>query len=150
MKRLSTLPLALTALGLTAGCGGGPAPAPSLTSTDRNERLAAVRSVHGRYGATPPAPAVAPAEDVAAIVGRWDHPLVAAAYFRFNADGTFQRAGLLVSTEGGYRVLPGGVIEFNYPGAFYGRNVVEYRYRLTGEALELYEFDSWIKYTRAK
>jgi hypothetical protein len=148
MTRLRTLPLALIALALLAGCGG-PAPPPSLTSADRNERLEAVRNAHGKYGAKPPAPAVAPAKDREAIVGRWDHPWGWRAYLQFNADGTFKAVGLLVSPEGRYRVLPGGMIELDYPGTFYGRNVVKLEYRLTGETLELMSVDGWVKYTKA-
>jgi hypothetical protein len=62
MKRYLFLrPAALLALAL-AGCYPDK-PAPQLTSPDRNERIAAVRNVQSRYGASP-----APARPAAAVV----------------------------------------------------------------------------------
>ena len=84
------------------------------------------------------------------ILGRWDHLWSDASYFRFNVDGTFKRSALLGTIEGTYRFLSKDVIELNYPGTFYGRNVVEMKYRLIGDTLELKEAIMWIKYTRAK
>jgi hypothetical protein len=138
---IKTLTLALLALALLAGCGG-PAPAPSLTSTSPSVRLAAVQAAQNRYGARKRDTL---ADEQKALVGQWSHPLTGSAYFRFNADGTFKRGALLGSAEGGYRVLPGGVIELTFPwGLAWKMN-----YRLSGDTLELKEDLVWLTYTRA-
>src|SRR5437588_4926855 len=107
MPSRSILPLALAALTL-AGCGGSSPPPPSLSSNNPSERIEAVRHAQAKYGARKrsepdvAAESLALATDKAAIVGRWNHPLADAAYYRFNADGTVTRGALLKSVEGTY------------------------------------------------
>jgi hypothetical protein len=98
----------------------------------------------------PPILAPAPVNDREAIVGRWNHPWSAAVHLDFRPDGTVTSVSLRGKDEGTYRLLPGGMIELDLPGIFYGRNVVKVPYRLTGETLELMSFDAWVKYTRAR
>jgi hypothetical protein len=146
MKRFRALrPLALAVCILLAGCG--PTPEPSLSSTNRSERLQVVRTAQKKWGVSKQ---VTRAPDKEAIVGRWNHPWADAAYFRFNADGTFKLEGWLGWTEGTYRVLSNNTIEFNYAGIF-GRNVSEIKYRLNGDTLEVKEsfLSGWLKYKRA-
>lgn len=50
MKK-SLYALALAAALAAAGCGVTPPPKPSLSSTDRNERLKAVKDAENRFGA---------------------------------------------------------------------------------------------------
>ncbi len=154
MTRLSILPLALA---LATGCTGGAPPAkPALSSRDRGERLEAVRLAQEQFGARPqPVPDetaddAAAAADEQAIVGRWEHPLTSGSYFRFHADGTFRRVALLDSVGGTYFVLSPGVIALDYPGVLYGRNMVELKYRLHGDTLELNVSLGWVAYTKAK
>lgn len=154
MTRRGILPLALA---LATGCTGGSSPPkPALSSVDRSERLEAVRIAQEKYGARPqPVPdaaagRAAPASDAEAIVGRWEHPWTAGCYFRFHADGTFRRVALLDSVGGTYFVLSPGVIALDYPGVLYGRNMVELKYRLHGDTLELNVSLGWVAYTKAK
>jgi hypothetical protein len=84
------------------------------------------------------------------LVGRWDHCRTDESYIRFNADGTYKWVALYGNAEGKYRLLPGGVIEFDTPGLIYGRNQTEIKYRLNGDTLELKVFGDWVKYPRAK
>jgi hypothetical protein len=168
MKRsFSLLPLALTILALT-GCVHDK-PAPRLDSGDRNERIEAVRQTQNKYGArstptenlSPTAGGVAvvpaayvsdpaPVEDRQALVGRWNHPWSDVAYFRFAADGTYRQSGLLGSIDGTYRFLPNGVLELNSSGTFFGPNVAEVKYRLSGDTLELHLLGDWFAFIKAK
>ena len=84
------------------------------------------------------------------ILGRWDNPLTDAAYIRFSDDGTFKDVGLLKVTEGTYRFISSEVLEWRFPGVIYGENVVEIKYRLNGDTLELKLLGNWVKYSRAK
>lgn len=84
------------------------------------------------------------------IVGRWDNPVIEASYIRFQADGTFKWVALLDTSAGKYRLLGKEVIEFDTPGVIYGRNQMEVKYRLTGDALELKLLGQWVKYKRVK
>jgi hypothetical protein len=143
--RLRLAILALAATLPLAGCGGG-RPEPSLHSNDARERLQAARNAHDRFGAYKPR---AVAADTAAIVGRWDHPW-GIAHLHLRSDGTFTEVALLGTNRGTYRLLSRGEIEFNSPGTFYGRNVVKFPYRLSGDALEVNVCDDWVKYTKAK
>jgi hypothetical protein len=80
----------------------------------------------------------APAGDKEDIVGRWDQTgYDGLKYFRFYSDGTFKEVAPLGSSTGKYRFLSREVIELDYPGVFYGRNVMEFKYKLTGDKLEL-------------
>jgi hypothetical protein len=92
----------------------------------------------------------AQAGDAEDIVGRWDNPLNDAAYIRFNADGTYKDVFLLGSREGKYRLLSKEVMEFDVPGAIYGRNLIEKKFKLDGDTLEVKVGDQWVKYKRAK
>jgi hypothetical protein len=93
---------------------------------------------------------VATAGDKEDIVGRWDSPSSDKAYIRFNADGTFKDVYLLGSTEGKYRILSKEIIELDTPGALYGRNVSEVKFKLDGDTLELKVYGQWVKYKRVK
>jgi len=84
------------------------------------------------------------------IVARWDHPYTDGSYIRFYNDVTFKWVALLNTTEGKYRFLEAGVMEFDTPGVIYGRNVTEVKYRLKGDALELKLLGSWVKYSKVK
>lgn len=117
----------------------------ALSSDNPNERLQVVRQAQDKWGARK----VAQGIDQFAIVGRWNNPVTDAAYFTFNADGTFKNVSLLNDTEGTYRFLSSGVIEFTYAGILYGENVTQFEYRLLGDTLELKQLGAWIKYHRA-
>jgi hypothetical protein len=148
MRRHSCiLPIALSALALT-GCVESK-PAPRLSSPDRYERIEAVRTALGQYGARPAAPPV-PAAEQSAIVGRWNHPWGTAAYYQFNADGTARRVTLLTSDEGTYRFQSKDVIEFNFPRARVAPHE-EVSFHLRGDTLELCMLGgAWIHYQKAK
>jgi hypothetical protein len=148
MKRYSSLPLITLIFLAVTGCGSRPAP--QLTSPDRTERVEAVRSAQNQYGAQPAADRPVPHGDKDAIVGRWNHPWTGATYFRFNADGTYHQSGLLFSSDGTYRLLPNGRIEFSSVMTLSGRRAAEMKYRLSGDTLELQQFGDWLAYTRAK
>jgi hypothetical protein len=144
MKRFAMLTFALATVLLPAGCGGT-APKPSLSSTNARERLRAVHAAQNQWGAKP----ATPLTDQEAIVGRWNHPWTQSAYIRFDANGNFRQVGWLFTTEGTYRFLSKEVIEINIPGTFSGRTLVEMKYHLSGDALQLHQCGSWIPYTRA-
>jgi hypothetical protein len=148
MKRyFSILPLALIVLALT-GCRESRS-GPQLTSPDRTERVEAVRDAQNRYGAQPAADRPVPAGDKEALVGRWNHPWTAAAYFRFEENGRYHHKLLLGSIDGSYKLLPNGVIQLNSSDPS-GDDVLEMKYRLSGDTLELQQFGNWLAYTRAK
>jgi hypothetical protein len=84
------------------------------------------------------------------IIGRWDNPVSDSAYIRFNNDGTFKEVALLKTTEGTYRFLSKEVMEWRFPGVIYGENIVEIKYRLYGDTLELKLLGNWVKYSRSK
>ncbi len=117
----------------------------ALSSDNPNERLQIVRQAQDKWGARK----VAKDIDQLPIVGRWNNPVIDAAYITFNADGTFKNVSLLKDTEGIYRFLSNDVIEFTYPGLLYGENVGQLEYRLLGDTLELKQWGTWIKYRRA-
>jgi hypothetical protein len=87
------------------------------------------------------------AADEKAVVGRWDlvragkeKATEATAYMRFYKDGTFTSTVLfLTTTDGKYTFLSDKVIELDFPGVFYGRNKVEFKYKLSGDVLTLEE-----------
>jgi hypothetical protein len=70
------------------------------------------------------------------IVGRWDCPQNGQ-YLRFNADGTFKLVTTFWTVEGKYRLLDDGFLELDTPGLIYGRNKVEFKYKLSKDALEV-------------
>lgn len=160
------LPLALMALALM-GCVQDK-PAPRLDSTDRNERIEAVRHAQTKYGAradppdNQPSPAAVPAilpapqgsgdapvGDGGALVGHWNHLWGDFSFVQFAADGSFKRVALLGTSEGTWRLSSPGTIEVNYPAFFNGRNIVEIKYRLNGDRLELDEGFGWCPFTKA-
>ncbi len=116
-----------------------------MSSDNPNERLQVARQAQDKWGAHK----VAPGIDQLPIVGRWNNPVIDAAYITFNADGTFKNVSLLKDTEGTYRFLSNNEIEFTYPGMLYGQNVGQLEYRLLGDTLELKQWGTWIKYRRA-
>jgi hypothetical protein len=94
-----------------------------------------------------PLPPVASGENPLApsIVGRWDvvrsgtiRGKDVAGYMRFNKDGTFTSTlAFLATTDGKFKVLSGSVVELDFPGVFYGRNKVEFKYKLDKVSLTL-------------
>lgn len=120
-------------------------PLSGLSSRNPHERLQVVRQAQDKWGSSK----VAKEVDRHAIVGRWNNPTTSSAYFVFNADGTFKNVGLLKDTQGTYRFLSNGEIEFTYPGIIYGTNVQQHEYRLLTDTLELKFLGTWIRYYRA-
>jgi hypothetical protein len=169
MKRFATvLTVTLIILALP-GCVQDK-PAPRLDSSDRTERIEAVRQAQNRYGRRaapaenqpaqpPPVPAVQPmpsllaialAGDNVPIVGRWNHSWTDSSYVQFNADGTFKWVALLRTAQGTWRLLSADTVEMDFPGIFYGRTVVEIKYRLNGNTLELDEGLGPSPFTKAR
>jgi len=85
--------------------------------------------------------------DETEVVGRWDvvrsgklKDKDVAGYMRFNKDGTFTSTLLfLATTDGKYKLLSTKVIELDFPGLIYGRNRVEFKYKISGDSLTLEE-----------
>lgn len=128
-----------------AGGIAAEAPLSGLSSANPHERLQVVRQAQDKWGSSK----VAKDIDRHVIVGRWNNPINSSAYFAFNADGTFRNVALLKDTQGTYRFLSNGEIEFTYPGIIYGTNVAQHEYRLLADTLELKLFGTWIRYHRA-
>ncbi len=84
------------------------------------------------------------------IVARWDNAVTDNAYIRFNDDGTFKEVTILGTTEGKYCLLSKEAIELDVPGLLYGRNVTEFKYKMSGDTLELKLLGQWVKYKRVK
>lgn len=74
---------------------------------------------------------------VESLIGRWEHPWTENAYLEFCKDGTFKQIGLLVSTEGKYRLLTETAMEWEIPGVLYGKSVGKVKFKLDGDTLEL-------------
>jgi hypothetical protein len=87
------------------------------------------------------------AADKDEIVGRWDvvrsgkkQAKDVAGHMRFKADGTFTSTLLFLATEDGkYKFISSKVIELDFPGAIFGRNKVEFKYKINGDVLTLEE-----------
>ncbi|MGH7171805.1 MAG: hypothetical protein ACRELG_16125 [Gemmataceae bacterium] len=140
MKRpLSLLPIALIAVTLT-GCVEDKS-GPSVSSHNPRERRQAVRQAQEKWGARQREKTA----NQEAIIGCWNHPWTNTTYMLFNADGTFKRVSLLITTKGTYRLLSNDVIEMDYQGIL-GR--WEFKYRLVGDTLEIKD-GNFITYTRA-
>ena len=145
MKWTHSLPSVALALTLALAAGGcaPPPPPPNLSSSNRNERLQAVRQVQEKWGATKPSKTA----NEQTIVGRWNHPWFDSVYLLFNADGTYRRTYSIRSDDQGtYCLLSDDILELNCPG-FLGR--WEYKYRLVGDTLEI-KLGRFVTYTRAK
>jgi hypothetical protein len=176
MKRFAAiLMVILTTLALS-GCVQDK-PAPRLDSSDRTERIEAVRQAKNKYGvhAAPvenkpaqplPAPAVlpavlpvlrfddGPAGDRQAIVGRWHlRGDMGDEYFQFEANGTFKEEDVINTTRGNWRLLSPDTIElsaikYSNPIFFFNPTVLKWKYRLDGHKLLLWPGGGWALYTK--
>jgi hypothetical protein len=141
---------------ILALAGGG---AFFVTQTEAGKKLVAGGGAGGGGNVAPPPvnggpksdpqPAFVPPPQVKvetkSIVGRWDVVRSGtqtgsnvAGYMRFNTDGTFTSTlAFLATTDGRYRTMSSTAIELDFPGVIYGRNQVEFLYRLSNDSLSL-------------
>jgi hypothetical protein len=88
------------------------------------------------------------AGDAEEILGRWDNPLTEDSYYDFKPDGTLKYVYLFGSRDCTYKLLPGGLLEIEEPGTFFGRNKSQAPYRLRGDILEIGPERGKVKYLR--
>jgi hypothetical protein len=173
MKRFAAM---LTLILALPGCVQDK-PAPRLDSSDRNERIEAVRHAQNRYGVPaqpaenipaqlPPLTFVLPVvslSDIALtgeklrIAGRWHRWGKKDVYFQFNADGAFEDVTELNTTTGRWRFVFGDTIELSalkYSNLllFWAPSCLNLEYRLQDNELWVngtYTSSEWVGFARA-